>query len=181
MKLPTFKYHPDPVATGSIVESENECVCCRERRGWVYEGPTYAEEEYEAEICPWCIADGSAHDKLGATFTDDVGIGGGRVPRTVPESVVEELTCRTPGFFSWQPEQWWTHCGDAAKFIGHAGHDELEELGPKAISAIRDSTSLDDGPEWAEFYAALDADGSPTAYVFECLVCGALGGHTDCD
>ena len=28
MELPAFKYHPDPVATGSVLRSEAECCCC---------------------------------------------------------------------------------------------------------------------------------------------------------
>ncbi len=33
MSLPTFKYHPDPLATGSVIESNVECVCCGQARG----------------------------------------------------------------------------------------------------------------------------------------------------
>ncbi len=181
MKLPEFKYHPDPIATGSIVESETQCESCGQVRGWVYSGPVFAVEEYDNCICPWCIADGSAHERLDASFTDEVGVGGGGSWDVVPKRVVEEIAHRTPGFSGWQQEQWWTHCGDAAKFLGRAGRQELEALGPEALLAIRESTGLEDGPEWSSFLAALDKDGSPTAYVFKCSVCGALGGYQDCD
>lgn len=77
MALPKFKYHPDPVGTGSIVESDVECCCCGKTRGYIYVGPVYAEEEYEECICPWCIADGSARKKLDARFTDEALVGGG--------------------------------------------------------------------------------------------------------
>ncbi|MCK5338820.1 MAG: CbrC family protein, partial [Bacteroidales bacterium] len=33
MDLPKFKYHPDPLKSGSIVRSENECECCGKKRG----------------------------------------------------------------------------------------------------------------------------------------------------
>jgi uncharacterized protein CbrC (UPF0167 family) len=180
MQPPTFKYHPDPVATGSVVESDAECVCCGQARGLIYDGPTYAVEEYESCICPWCIADGSAHEQLDASFTDEAGVGGCGQWDAVPEAVVSEVAHRTPGFSGWQQEQWWTHCGDAARFLGRAGRTELEGFGPAAIDAIRASTGLDDGPEWRRFFAALDKEGSPTAYVFQCSICGALGGYQDC-
>ena len=64
MVLPTFKYHPDPVATGNVVQSDTECVCCGKARGFIYAGPVYAIEEYDHCICPWCIADGSAMKNL---------------------------------------------------------------------------------------------------------------------
>jgi uncharacterized protein CbrC (UPF0167 family) len=181
MALPNFKYHPDPVATGSVVESDTECVCCGKARGFIYTGPVYATEEYDECICPWCIADGSAHEKLEASFTDESGIGGGGMWDEVPDEVIEEVAYHTPGFSGWQQEQWWTHCGDAAQFIGRAGRKELNALGPQAISAIQESAALSDGPEWDQFFAALNKDGSPTAYMFRCRQCGQLGGYQDCD
>lgn len=181
MLLPVFKYHPDPVASGSVVQSDEACECCGETRGWMYSGPVYAEDDYEESICLWCIADGSAHERLGAGFTDEGGVGGGGQWDPVPPSVIAEIAYRTPGFSGWQQEQWWTHCGDAAQFLGRAGRVELEDFGPDAIKAIQDSTGLDDGPEWARFFSALQKDGSPTAYIFRCSRCGALGGYQDCD
>ena len=164
-----------------MVKSEAECVCCGQARGFIYEGPVYSVDDYESCICPWCIADGSAHDRLEASFADEAGVGGGGEWDAVPESVVTEIAHRTPGFSGWQQEQWWTHCGDAAKFLGRAGKSELEAFGPSAIDAIRANTGLDDGPEWRRFLDALDKNGSPTAYMFQCSVCGTLGGYQDCD
>jgi uncharacterized protein CbrC (UPF0167 family) len=181
MALPTFKYHPDPVATGHVVESDVECVCCGKARGFIYTGPVYSLEEYDHCICPWCIADGSAHEKLETTFTDEAGIGGYGMWEKVPERVVQELAYRTPGFSGWQQEQWWTHCGDAAQFIGRAGRKELKALGPQAIAAIQESAGLSDVAVWEQFLAALDKEGSPTAYMFRCRICGQLGGYQDCD
>lgn len=56
MQLPSFKYHLDPLSTGSITESESICECCEESRGYIYTGPVYAEVELVDAICPWCIA-----------------------------------------------------------------------------------------------------------------------------
>lgn len=179
MSLPAFRYHPDPLSTGSIVESESACICCGESRGYIYAGPVFAVEDYDQCICPYCIANGTAHDTLEATFTDEEGIGGGGEWDAVPEEVIGEIAFRTPGFSGWQQEQWWTHCGDAAQFIGRAGQKELRALGAQAIAAIQDSTGLDDGPEWEAFFSALDKDGSPTAYLFRCRQCGQLGGYQD--
>lgn len=180
MTLPKFKYHPDPIATGSIVESDAKCCCCGKARGYIYVGPVYAIEEYDECICPWCIADGSAHEKLDACFTDEEFIGGG-IWEDVSGEVVEEVAYRTPGFSGWQQEKWWTHCGDAGQFLGRAGCKELEALGPEAIAVVQGSTGLGDGPEWDRFFVALDRDGSPTAYIFRCIECGKLGGYQDSD
>jgi uncharacterized protein len=41
MDLPVFRYHPDPIASGSIVASGAQCACCGARRGFIYTGPVY--------------------------------------------------------------------------------------------------------------------------------------------
>jgi uncharacterized protein CbrC (UPF0167 family) len=180
-QLPSFKYHPDPIATGSVMPSPSECVCCGQARGHVYTGPVYARGEYRDRICPWCIADGSAHLKLGASFQDDSQVGGGGKWEEVSRATVEEVIWRTPGFGGWQQERWWTHCGDAAQFIGRAGRAELTGMGAPAVEAIRASTGMKAGPEWDSFMAALDAECSPRAYLFRCGHCGKIGGYVDCD
>jgi uncharacterized protein CbrC (UPF0167 family) len=180
MVLPFFKYHPDPLHTGSVRPSENECVCCGQARGYIYVGPVYALEEYINCICPWCIADGSAHEKLGVGFTDRLGIDGFERWEKVSEQIKDEITFRTPGFSSWQSESWFTHCGDAAAFLGAVGYKELKDYGNDAIEAIRDNSFVPE-TEWDEYFKYLDKDGSPVAFLFKCLHCGIYSGYVDVD
>jgi uncharacterized protein CbrC (UPF0167 family) len=181
MDLPSFRYHPDPLATGCVRASHIECVCCGIARPYTYTGPVHAIGEYDDCICPWCIADGSAHAKLAASFTDEEAIGGGVGWERVSQEIVQEVAHRTPGFCGWQQELWWTHCGDAAQFLGRAGRAELEAFGADAVDAVREDAGLSIGLEWDRFFAALSKDGSPTAYIFRCSRCGAFGGYQDCD
>jgi hypothetical protein len=83
-----FRYHPDPLGTGSVMLSDHTCRCCGRQQGYVYTGPTYCEDEIEGEICLWCIAEGSASALLGA-------------PSDVPREIVTQLLTRTPGFSGW--------------------------------------------------------------------------------
>jgi uncharacterized protein len=177
--LPKFDYHPDPVATGSVIPSNAVCDCCGQAHGFIYDGPVFTEEEVKA-ICPWCIANGNAHKELGASFTDENGIGGYGEWEAVSKPVIEAIAYRTPGFTGWQQEQWWTHCGDAAEFLGRHGIVELEALGLEALTVIRESSGLE-GEELELLMSALDRDGSPRAYMFRCRKCGRLGGYWDCD
>ncbi|MCE9561386.1 MAG: CbrC family protein [Planctomycetes bacterium] len=181
MKLPRFKYHPDPLATGSVVASATRCACCGRSRGYVYTGPAYAVESYDDCICPWCIADGSAHEKLDVTFTCEGDIGCGGLWDAVPPAVVEEIAFRTPGFQGWEQSRWWTHCGDAAMFVGRGGRAELDGFDAEGLAVVRESVGLPDGPDWEEFLDTLTMDGSPRAYAFRCRKCGRLGGYADCD
>jgi uncharacterized protein len=177
--LPVFRYHPDPLASGSVVPSDLECRCCGRARGHIYTGPVYAEEELNEALCPWCIADGSAAERFDATFVDPGGVGDYGSWDEVPPAVVDEVAERTPGFTGWQQERWWTHCGDAAAFLGLAGRTELEGAWAGAIPSIRSDSQLSDS-DWPAYLAALDRTDGPTAYVFRCTVCGVLGGYSDC-
>jgi uncharacterized protein CbrC (UPF0167 family) len=155
-------------------------VVCGATRGYIYTSNAYSEEEYYQCICPWCIADGTAYEKLGVEFTDAHGVGGGGKWDSVPASVMESVIFRTPGFSGWQQEKWFTHCGDAAAFLGRVGYAELLEYGEKAINAILADSGLQ-GDEGTKFVMGLSKNGSRSAYLFQCLHCGQYGGYTDCD
>jgi hypothetical protein len=175
--LPTFVYHPDPVATGSIVSSTKVCECCGRARGYTYEGAIYGADV--EVLCAWCIADGSAHDKLGIELIDRDAIGCYGAWGTVSDEIVDVVANRTPGFSGWQQERWWVCCNDAAAFLGPAGRDELLAFGSHAIEAIRVESGFD-GVEWSDYLEELDTDDGPTAYVFRCRHCGRPGGYSDC-
>jgi uncharacterized protein len=180
-RLPDFKYFLDSVADGVVQESPNVCRCCERARGYIYVGRASTEDEdFEDAFCPWCIASGEAAAKFGVEFIDRASVGGflGHWGR-VPESVLTELVTRTPGFIGWQGEQWFTHCGDAAMYLGRAGHDELVGAWRAAVPSIRADAGMSEA-DWDDYVETLSRDGDCTAYVFRCLHCGQLGGYTDC-
>lgn len=174
--LPTFRYHPDPVATGSVDRSSTPCRVCGLVREAVYVGPVLSREEVGDEICTWCIADGRASAALGAEFTD-VGWG---VPDDIPAKVTDEIAKRTPGFVGWQQEHWLYHCSDGAAFLGRAGFEELREH-PDAIEMLlREHDEFGWTPEKSKAYVeALHRDGDATAYLFRCLHCDRHIAYSD--
>ncbi|MFI9418926.1 CbrC family protein [Streptomyces werraensis] len=156
--LPYFRYHPDPVATGSIRVSADRCVCCDRSRGWIYTATFYTEHDIDGPFCPWCIADGSAAERFEGDFTDCFGLDG------VSEDVVHEVTRRTPGFNSWQQPHWSAHCGDAAALVGEVEYAELAKY-PEALEQLGD------------FVTHLGGD--VAAVLFRCTVCGSHLAHAD--
>jgi uncharacterized protein CbrC (UPF0167 family) len=174
--FPEFPYHPDPRGTGFVVESDIRCRACGRVRGYVYTGPVFAVGERVKELCPWCIADGSAAATFDAEFTD-VGVG---VPDDVPAEVTEQIARRTPGFSGWQQEQWLYHCGDGAAFLGVVGRQELDRF-PDALEDLRRDHDASgwSADEVEESLAALDKDGQPTAYLFRCRHCGRHLAYSD--
>jgi uncharacterized protein CbrC (UPF0167 family) len=179
VSIPTFKYHPDPIATGSISRSDAKCICCDRQRGFIYAGPVYSVKKLSECICPWCIVDGSAHAKFDAEFTDAAGVGGYSRTKKLPQSIIEEVAYRTPGFSGWQQERWLACCGDAAAFVGHAGCAELQIQFADAVESIRLDSEMG-SDHWQHLFSALNKDGSPTAYIFRCLHCSKHLGYSDC-
>jgi hypothetical protein len=177
MNLPTFRYHPDPIASGSIVASDAECLCCNAQRGFIYAGPTYCEAELEEALCPWCIADGSAHEKFDASFTDEA-----RFPADIPRDVIEEIAFRTPGFCGWQQEKWLTCCSDAATFLEPAGRTEIRARYPQLEGTLMMYVVHElgiSGGAAKRFLEALNRDQGPTAYVFACRHCDNKPAYVD--
>ena len=177
--LPTFKYHPDPVATGSFEATEITCISCGQTRPYCYVGSVYAEADLEGKVCPWCISSGLAHDKFGAEFTDIDAIGDYDPAISLPIEVMEEVANRTPGFNGWQQERWLTHCGDACAFLGPAGKIELKASGEQELlDSIRADARMSE-LEFRAYFEKLDKQIAPTAYVFRCLHCGLYSGYSD--
>src|SRR5216683_2326627 len=177
MTLPTFRYHPDPIRSGSIVESEKKCRCCRQVRGYVYSGPAYCEEDLEDEICPWCIADGSAHRMFEAEF-----VGYEAFPDGTPQAAIDEIMQRTPGYSAWQSEHWPLCCGDASAFRGPTGIKEIRateyQLEGLLMGHIVQEMKISGGAAH-RLLDSLDKDRGPTAYVFQCLHCNRHLFHVD--
>ena len=93
---------------------------------------------------------------------------------------MDEICFRTPSFNGWQQEKWYTHCNDAAIFVGLAGKRELESLDRAAYDFIKLHSETTMRP-WVEYFSQMDINGSPIAYLFRCRHCGAWGGYSDRD
>jgi uncharacterized protein len=175
-ELPVFRYHPDPLGTGSVIASGQSCDVCGQTRGYVYDGPVHSEDDQWA-LCPWCIAEGRAADQLGIQFTAAPEWGD-----DVPEQVTTEVLHRTPGYSAWQPERWLSHHGDAAAFLGPCGIAELRKHGDGAVEAARRYAVEHLGEAHPDQYLeSLSLSGSPTAYLFRCLECQDFLAYSDSD
>lgn len=164
MDLPKFKYHPDPVATGAVVKSDEECARCRQVRGYLYDGAPYAIAD-GLKICPWCIADGSAAKEFNATFVQSI-------EQDLAKDIQAEVMERTPGYISWQGEFWLCHCNDACEF-----HGDFTRAGLAALKLEDEQRFLDDN-DWVEDWPRIKAEYQPAShlalYKFVCRHCGAV-------
>ena len=171
----SFKYHPDPLATGAFIKGEPcKCDCCgRETEIW-YESPFYSVDEVE-HLCPECIANGSAAEKFNGQFQDDYS-----VDEVSDKSKLDELVHRTPGYRGWQQEYWPAHCDDYCAFIGYVGWDDLVNMGiDKEIEETYGSEI--NGWDIDMLKQSMRNGGGMQGYLFKCLHCGQYRLLIDCD
>ncbi|MEL0579749.1 CbrC family protein [Pectobacterium punjabense] len=165
--FPHFRYHPNPLSTGSIKVADDVCPCCNQARGYVYTASCYTAHDLPEEtFCPWCIADGSVAVRYDMHFADSHPL----LCAGVAREIVDEVCERTPGYVSWQQEHWLSCCDDACAFAGDASHEELIALGAGALSAQFTDFSwpLEAWENLVEFY---QPGGETALYRFECLHC----------
>lgn len=173
--LPPFKYHRDPLRTGALEARAVTCACCGRRREFVYVAPVYSERDLHESLCPWCIADGSAAAKFGASFSDDHPL----CRAGVPPSVVEEVSQRTPGYSSWQQEEWLTHCDDACEFHGDATVEDIRNASDETRQAWRRHYGLSEA-DWHHVIRGYVPRGDRAFYKFVCRHCHAVLLGWDC-
>lgn len=114
--LPDFPYHRDPVASESVRQSDDVCDCCGIARGVMYNGVMYSVQKPK-DICPWCIADGSASEKYDASFFDADFVDEDFETVDVATKYYTEVFCKTIGFATFNPIGWWVHCDQPAEYV----------------------------------------------------------------
>jgi uncharacterized protein CbrC (UPF0167 family) len=170
--LPSFKYHPDPLATGAIRAAQTTCPVCGQTRPYVYTGPFYAIADVEG-FCPWCIKDGSAATRYDGVFQDPASC-----EEAVPASL-DEVIHRTPGYAGWQQEVWLSHHDECCAFIGYVGWPEIQSLADELAEDLERLTA-DYGFSRAEL-ERWRTGGSVQGYLFRCVVCGTHRLTADAD
>ena len=173
--LPRFRYHPAPIATGSIMTSDAICDCCDKPRGYAYATAVYALQDIES-VCPWCIADGSLERMFDATLNDDRPLRAAGLP----SEVIHEVTCRTPGYVSWQQDCWIVCCDDACEFHGDASATEIQALDAKGLTALSRASGFA-ANDLRQIVTSYEPGGSPAFYRFVCRHCARAKYNGDCD
>ena len=173
--LPVFRYHPDPVATGNVEASPTICACCGRARGFIYVGPVHGESNLDDRLCPWCIADGTAASRLGASFADAHPL----AQEAIAQEVIDEVNLRTPSYSSWQQDAWLTHCNDACEFHGDATVEDVGEASEATKADWRLEYQLTER-HWNDITGCYEPQKEPSFYKFVCRHCGLVRLGWDC-
>lgn len=158
-----------------VKASDAVCICCHRARGFLYVGPVYSVQELNESLCPWCIADGSAAAKLGASFADSYPL----QKAGVPETIVEEVSLRTPSYVSWQQESWLAHCNDACEFHGDAPAIEVANASEETLHQWQIEYNLTE-KEWRQITDGYVPGGDSALYKFVCRHCKLVLFGWDC-
>jgi uncharacterized protein len=176
--LPSFPLFPNPLREDILALTSDSCDICRQSRGIRYTGPRYSTETDDLNICPWCIADGSAAAR-DITFNDaTIYPYLDSTPQMSPEDRAM-VTGRTPGFTTWQGNHWLMHCGRACIYLGEARSGDLQDRWAAATPSLFEDENR--SQEEIDDIVASIGHGHCCAYIFQCQVCRVLRGYWDCD
>ena len=170
--LPFFKYHPDPLETGSFEEGEEKiCPCCGNKSRVYYTSMPYCIDNVDY-LCPTCISNGDAARKFDAMFVSDAEWHGDN-----DKEKDDELFRRTPGYLSWQGEHWLSCCDDYCAYMGTVGTRELKamDIADEVIEEYVQRGAFEDIGEY------LVKDGPMCGYLFKCIHCGKYHLWVDAD
>jgi uncharacterized protein CbrC (UPF0167 family) len=174
--LPHFRFHPDPQRSGSVVAAEVTCDACGLTRSAKYVGPIYVDGDTEPTLCPWCIAEGTAHARFGAVFQD------ASFPGNTDPALIAEIEERTPGFATFNPLEWPVCCTLPMAYGEPTGIAEIRAryrtLEGQLMATIVHELGISGGAA-RTFLESLRREESPTVHVFHCLSCDTLQGQVD--
>ena len=126
-------------------------------------------------ICPWCIADGSAHRNFHTSSVDAEAFGD-----DTPVAPADEIALRTPGYNSRQGEAWPSCCVDATAFIAPVGIREIRrryrEWKGEVLAHIIYNMQISGGAG-QRLLESLHRDSEPTAFLYQGLHCGRNNSH----
>ena len=163
--LPYFKYNPNAEKLGILALREATCPVCQQFRSIIYDGPVASENDV-ADICPWCIADGSAAEKFDCEFAGSAG-----TEDVDDEEALRELLTRTPGFNTFQEVIWPAHCGAPCAYMNPVGNKEVKRMREELIDDI-EHLADEFGIDEEELIDDITTDGAMQGHLFNCLHCG---------
>lgn len=172
-KLPQFAYIPDPLKSGAVIPSDEPCACCGETRGYLCKIPPNTEEGIE-NLCPWCVADGTAAAIFDPEFTDPIAF----EKNNLPLETIRIISTRTPAYtLPLDPDaddQWPVHCEDACVYLGELSTTDSDMIPDEAKEEFRQRYALSD-KEFQQLIYHDDPSKNRTAlHRFQCRKCGVI-------
>ena len=165
--MSTFKYMSDSYLTTVFTEELFTCDCCREVKELKYIGPQYSSGSNDAILCAQCIQNGEAVESGLVGFFNEIDL------ECVDDNVSNEICYRTPGFFTWQDQEWATHCNDACEFHGDDSAQDIIDADESTIHIWMERYDQS-RKDWESFMTGYVPGGDQGVYKFICKHCNAM-------
>lgn len=160
--LPHFRYNPNVYENGVVSFYNDVCEVCRQESDYFVEG-CYGERDLEV-ICINCVASGRAAVEQDVYFNT-------HYPQTFrDDDRFEELTKRTPHFFSWQEVPWAEHCQDYCAYIKKVKWNDIKHL---EIELMEDLLYIANSYNYEIEDIKKYLNGYMDGHLFQCLHCGS--------
>lgn len=162
-----FNYMSDDYLSTVFADESFTCDCCKKISNAKYIGPQYSTADNDASLCPDCIQTGEAVQSGLVDFFNEID------PECVDENVSSEISCRTPGIFTWQDQEWATHCNDACEYHGDATAQDIIKADEKTIQIWMERYDQSRN-DWDTFMSGYQPGGDQGVYKFSCKHCNAI-------
>ena len=136
MQIPKFKYNPNPIETECLEKSDKICEVCNKKQGYIATSIMSSVDDIY-DVCPWCIADGSATKKHDGEFVVHI-----ENAESLSTEVLQELSYRTVAYPAYQELTWLTHCNDGCEFLGHAREQDFKYISEEEIQRLLDENTF---------------------------------------
>ncbi len=167
MVLPLFRYHPDPISTGSIKPSHEPCVCCGKNTGFKYTAALHGRHRPGRVACVPGVLPAVRLRLSSIVFSDESPL----VRAGMPRAIVLEVSRRTPCYNCWQQDVWAACCQDGCVFHGDASVSELLSLKGEELAEVQREWSIS-SIRRAAFVKQYVPGGGIAVYRFDCRHCG---------
>lgn len=165
--MPRFNYMSDSYLTTVFTVDSFTCDCCKKISDLKYIGPQYSSATIDAMLCHQCIQTGEAVKSGLVGFFNEID------PERVDDNVSSEICYRTPGLFTWQDQEWATHCNDACEFHGDATAQDIIDADEKTIHIWMERYDQS-RKDWDSFMTGYAPGGDQGVYKFICKHCDAI-------
>jgi uncharacterized protein CbrC (UPF0167 family) len=174
MDLPIFTYNPHPLKNNCIIKSDKVCQVCNKKIGYIVTSIMATAFDNIYDICPWCIADGSACRKYNGEFVYYI-----ENAKNISKEILDTISCKTVSFPAHQELTWLTHCNDGCEFHGFATPADFQSISREERNRLSKVEYLSD--IHIKELELEELEELPYCQKFVCIHCGEVKLSSDYD
>jgi uncharacterized protein CbrC (UPF0167 family) len=153
--------------TGCLEKSDKTCEICNNKQGYISTSIMSSIDDVY-DVCPWCIADGSATKKHDGEFVIYI-----ENSDSLSNEILQELSYKTVSYPAYQELIWLTHCNDGCEFLGHASEQDFKYISEEETQRLLSEKTFTK-ENIKNLKISNDISKLPYLLKFKCLHCNEL-------